>query len=919
MLTTIATMAAISASGLQTSPVTVAELKSAIPGVRTHQTPNGRLDRVFGKPLATASTPAKAASVFIERFASVWGLSADSLTLTDPADGLGLMHDSETGKPKFRRFRSAQTLGGLPVFESTLTVLVLDQPQPTVVLAAADTRAISNWHPIWISDTEALRLADSAAKAVLGPEGFVAASPTLCVYAGTGDVTTAPSTAIEMMAVRGAAGHANYAKRRLVVDVAYGTVLFEEDMILHCAASSLTTLALGDISGTVSARTNDGWSAWECDATTTVPLPWAYVSIDGNITTTDEDGAFSAPGGVDSVVLSGLNGLWFDVNNDAGTDEQLERIAQDGDVVEFLHNEEEVELEMSQAVAYWGANEVRSWILDINPDYPTIGTQSGFPVNVNLADTCNAFYDYSSINFYQSGGSCNNTAFGHVVYHEYGHHLIAEAGSGQGEYGEGMSDCVGLLMTGDPRMAPGFFQGNCVSGIRTADNLCQYDDTGCSSCGSQIHACGQLISGCVWDTWQALEINNPLSADAIIRSLTINSILLHTGTAIDEAIAIDFVTLDDDDGDISNGSPNYSSIESGFGAHNIDVPPIAWLSVTFPDGLPSHISPGGTTTMNVNIADQLGSYQPGTAKIAVSIDGLTTLYPLDDLGNGVHRANFPESECGSTIPWYLWLKTTDNESVFVPAGGADEAFDVLSAWSPPTLLFEDDATTDLGWIVGGDATDGIWERAIPSGGNGRPAEDCDSGDWCWLTENRTNGGDDVDGGSTTLTSPPLDATTATEISYCWWYRNIGGGGNIEDDIWVVNISDDDGATWTVLDQTGTTGPDVEGNWQTSTFLLADIADFELNDQFRIQFIASDLNETSRVEAAVDNIHLVSIDCKEPPCPNDLDGDGQVGTNEILAILDAWGECQGCPADLDGNGFVDVDDILLIVSTFGPCG
>ena len=244
----------------------------------------------------------------------------------------------------------------------------------------------------------------------------------------------------------------------------------------------------------------------------------------------------------------------------------------------------------------------------------------------------------------------------------------------------------------------------------------------------------------------------------------------------------------------------------------------------------------------------------------------------------------------------------------------------ICAYTAPIVAFDDDCTSDPGWTIGGDATDGFWERGIPVGGNNRPQTDCDeAASYCWVTENTAGGGGDVDGGSTTLTSPTIDATGVREISYCWWYRNIGGGGNVEDDVWVVNVSDDDGATWTLLQQTGTTGPDVEGNWQTSVFSLESLADFETNDRFRVQFVASDLNETSRVEAAVDNIRMVSIDCDAPPCSGDIDGDGDVGTDDILAILSGWGpDCSDCPADIDGDGDVDVDDLLVVISGFGPC-
>jgi len=132
------------------------------------------------------------------------------------------------------------------------------------------------------------------------------------------------------------------------------------------------------------------------------------------------------------------------------------------------------------------------------------------------------------------------------------------------------------------------------------------------------------------------------------------------------------------------------------------------------------------------------------------------------------------------------------------------------------------------------------------------------------------------------------------------------------------VSDDDGASWNTIYQVGPTGPEADGAWFTVSQSLLDIAGFTPNDTFRIRFIAQDLGESSRVEAAVDNIELLSVDCSEQPCFGDLDGDGQVGTNEILAVLDAWGECAGCPADLTGDGVVNVDDLLLVVSNFGPC-
>ncbi|MHC5113568.1 MAG: PHB depolymerase family esterase [Planctomycetota bacterium] len=55
------------------------------------------------------------------------------------------------------------------------------------------------------------------------------------------------------------------------------------------------------------------------------------------------------------------------------------------------------------------------------------------------------------------------------------------------------------------------------------------------------------------------------------------------------------------------------------------------------------------------------------------------------------------------------------------------------------------------------------------------------------------------------------------------------------------------------------------------------------------------------------------------CPADLDGSGDVGFGDILAIIAAWGPCGApCPEDLSGNGSVDFADILAVIAAFGDC-
>lgn len=55
------------------------------------------------------------------------------------------------------------------------------------------------------------------------------------------------------------------------------------------------------------------------------------------------------------------------------------------------------------------------------------------------------------------------------------------------------------------------------------------------------------------------------------------------------------------------------------------------------------------------------------------------------------------------------------------------------------------------------------------------------------------------------------------------------------------------------------------------------------------------------------------------CPEDVDGSGDVGTDDILAVIGQWGPCaQGCPEDINGDSVVGVDDLLAVVGAWGQC-
>ncbi|MHC4428745.1 MAG: hypothetical protein ACYS0D_09090 [Planctomycetota bacterium] len=54
------------------------------------------------------------------------------------------------------------------------------------------------------------------------------------------------------------------------------------------------------------------------------------------------------------------------------------------------------------------------------------------------------------------------------------------------------------------------------------------------------------------------------------------------------------------------------------------------------------------------------------------------------------------------------------------------------------------------------------------------------------------------------------------------------------------------------------------------------------------------------------------------CSWDLDGDGIVGSADLLALLAAWNDKVSGPPDFDGDGFVTTVDLLIMLGAWGPC-
>ncbi|HEX2657756.1 MAG TPA: hypothetical protein VHU40_05770, partial [Polyangia bacterium] len=545
--------------------------------------------RLFGASLAAGPTPATAADRFRDAYAGAVGVTPGDLTPDDPQPGttlvggarggVGLMYDAQTGQPKFWLYRYRQTAAGVPVHRGGLSTLVLNDGSNNVVWAASSVKDVTSLAvargstavaPDAAKSLRAIRgTTDFSGRLVAAPTGVtgVSAAETV-VFAGTED-RQAPA----QMAIRYTVDTAPSGRWQLIADATTGDVLDVESLVVFA-----------DVTGTVAGNATTGDVSMECAPE--VATGFAFAEVDGpspETTFSDATGAYTLVNTVASPVsvTSLMGGQYFDVVNAAGTLETLMSSATPPTPVDFLHNAANTDpLVLAQVNGYVNANEIRAFLLKYLPTYPVIASQVNFPVNVNLSSantaTCpgNAFYDGVSINFCIGNATYGNTSFASVSHHEYGHHIITSGGSGQGEYGEGMADAIATLQSGQHGLGFGFFLNQCTTALRDAQNTCQFT-AACSSCGSEIHACGQLISGIVWDIRKALAVSNPSTYVDLINKLVLSSVPLHKGTAINGQIAIDLLTLDDNDGNIGNGTPHYNEICGGFSLHGLSCPPIS--------------------------------------------------------------------------------------------------------------------------------------------------------------------------------------------------------------------------------------------------------------------------------------------------------------------------------------------------------
>jgi hypothetical protein len=230
---------------------------------------------------------------------------------------------------------------------------------------------------------------------------------------------------------------------------------------------------------------------------------------------------------------------------------------------------------------------------------------------------------------------------------------------------------------------------------------------------------------------------------------------------------------------------------------------------------------------------------------------------MTEISTGLFEATLPALTCDSRVKYYVSADDATSGTICDPDTSAPFLAGVATS---TTFVFDDNFQTYQGWgVMGGDATDGFWERGVPANDGfwGDPSADFDGSGICYVTDNEYQV--DVDDGTTILRSPRLDLSAGEAlIEYARWFSNhMGYVQHSASDLLEVRISNNDGATWTLVE---TVGPveQASGSWYVHRFWVGDFV--TPTAQVRLRFEATDGGSNSNVEAAVDAVKVTHYTC-----------------------------------------------------------
>ncbi len=376
-----------------------------------------------------------------------------------------------------------------------------------------------------------------------------------------------------------------------LVDAQSGEVLSFEDTNDYATAR--------EVKGGVYPVTNDGvnpdgveQAGWG--------MPFATVTTTGGNVTTDQGGNV-AP--VDGNISGGLSGQYVKMSDSCGTaslssSANLDFGASSGTDCTTPGVGGAGNTHASRT-GFYELNRIKQMARSQLPSNSWL--QGQLTSNMNINQTCNAFWNGSTVNFYRSGGGCANTGeIAGVFDHEWGHGLddndaVPTIASPSGE---GIADLYAAFRLNSSCIGRNFTASVCsgfgdpcttCTGVRDIDWAKHVSNTphtytwANANCGTAVHCLGHPYSESVWDLWKRDLQSAPYNLDSQTAHTVATRLLFigagnvgtwYAGGAPNGGCAAtsgyqQFLAADDDNGNLADGTPHMAAIYAAFNRHQI--------------------------------------------------------------------------------------------------------------------------------------------------------------------------------------------------------------------------------------------------------------------------------------------------------------------------------------------------------------
>jgi hypothetical protein len=645
------------------------------------------------------------------------------------------------------------------------------------------------------------------------------------------------------------------------IDARTGAELKRESQIHYCGVCAHDdepppAPLIGNVSGWISPL--PGGLAPGVNPEELTPMPNILVSVAGVGTAfTDGNGDFSIPfsGTTPQIATISLpNGQWWStLTDDSATPIESQTVSlTPGVPTNIVFNAGLAQFTTAQVNAVHYTGRIHDYVKSVVPTMNAI--DAPVTVRVNINQSCNAFFSGSSINFYRMLNTCNNTAAGGVVAHEYGHSVDARnggIGSTPRTPSEGIADVHSIYLLDSPVIGMDFYIAN-RNGIRDGRNTLTHPLTGSSQA---VHTFGQPYMGFSWDfLTQARATYGGAMGYQIAETAMFESIVTNPRDMID--YILDAYEADDNDSDLNNGTPHIDVLAKAALARHFIRPVFHPVKIAHTP-LADRVDGSAGLTVDANVTTTIGAVTTVTLFVDTGTGSFTSL-AMANVGGSAYRATSAATVTRGLARYYIEARNDRGNLTRLPAENGDAL--VVAVGQKNSLFSDDFEAANANFTLGA-----TWSRHTPIGRNFDPPAAAGGSFVMGTNRSATDERMQSASGTVTLTSRAIPTAGAfgVRLRFRRWATNSNNG--------VCSVLINGTAV-----QTAPTPNDQD--WRTFDLDVSALADN------RASVVLTFTNQTTTSDNVggftIDNVDLYALNT---PCPVSYYSPGLSGVNGVPSL------------------------------------